>query len=219
MYHYISPLPTNADELRIGLTIQPEIFRQQLGYLQNAGYKSVSLYDLQYALGLGWSLPDKPVIFTFDDGYRGLYEYALPIMQEFGYTGTVFLLTQLMDEQHPAYLSWEMAHLMATAGWHLEPHGKTHVQLVGINRDKIVFEVLGSMQTIEAHVGYKPRFFSYPSGHYDDKLIGILQEIGFWGSVTTETEIYHDLAQPFQWGRIRIDGRQNMIQFQRSISE
>ncbi len=219
MYHYISPLPANADPIRIGLTVEPQMLRQQLGILQELSYESISLYDLQYALALGWPLPDKPVILTFDDGYRGLYEHALPIMQEFGYTGTIFLPTQFMDEERPEYLTWEMALEMAIRGWHLEPHGKIHQQLSGLARDQIIYEVLGSMQTIQAHVRYKPRFFYYPSGQYDDNVIAILKEIGFWGSVTTRSDLYHNLDNAYTRGRIRVDGRQTMSAFRISLGE
>ena len=219
MYHYISPLPDNADQVRIGLTINPETFRQQLGFLRDAGYESISLYELQYALAMGWGMPDKPVIFTFDDGYRGLYDYALPLMQEFGYTGTVFVITQFMDEKRPEYLTWDMALEMTKAGWRLEPHSKTHPQLSGLARDQIVYEVLGSMQTVQAHIGYKPRFFSYPSGSYDNNVLAILKEIGFWGSVTTTTKLDHDIEDAYTRGRIRVDGRGTLRAFQISIGE
>ena len=206
MYHYIEPLPNDADNIRIGLTVQPGVFRQQLAYLHAQGYNSVSLYDLTYHLTQGVPLPDKPIVFCFDDGYRGLYQHAVPHMKAFGYTGTVFVLTQLMDEQHPSYLTWEMAHKMYESGWKIEPHSKTHVQLSSRPFELVQYQVLGSMQTVQAHIDRQPRYFSYPSGLYDQQVIEYLKELGFWGAVTTEFGLKHDFLNSFTWKRVRVSG-------------
>lgn len=210
MYHYVEPMPADADYLRQGLTVTPEAFREQLAYLRDQGYYPVDLYQLLNVLALGVELPGKPMILTFDDGYRGVYEYAFPIMQEFGYTGTVFVATQLIDERHPSYLTWEMAEEMAAAGWRIEPHTKTHVEVDNQSRDFVIYQVLGSMQTIEAHVGYQPRFFSYPGGAFDDHAIGILRELNFWGAVTTQGRQIHVYGERYLWGRVRVNGREGL---------
>ena len=207
MYHYIEPLPNDADNIRVGLTVQPGVFRQQLAYLHAQGYSSISLYDLTYYLTQGVPLPDKPIIFCFDDGYRGLYQHALPHMQAFGYTGTVFVLTQLMDEYHSSYLTWEMARKMYEFGWKIEPHSKTHVQLSHRPFELVQYQILGSMQTVQAHIGRQPRYFSYPSGSYDQQVIEYLKELGFWGAVTTEYGLEHDFPGAFTWKRIRVSGQ------------
>ena len=206
MYHYIEPLPNDADNIRIGLTVQPGVFRQQLAYLHAQGYNSISLYDLTYHLTQGVPLPAKPIVFCFDDGYRGLYQHAVPHMKAFGYTGTVFVLTQLMDEHHPSYLTWEMARKMYESGWKIEPHSKTHVQLSHRPFELVQYQILGSMQTVQAHIGRQPRYFSYPSGLYDEQVIEYLKELGFWGAVTTEFGLKHDFLNSFTWKRVRVSG-------------
>jgi len=207
MYHYIEPLPNDADNIRVGLTVHPGVFRQQLAFLHAQGYQSVSLYDLTYYLAHGIDLPDKPIVFCFDDGYRGLYQHAFPHMDAFGYTGTIFVLTQLMDENHPSYLTWRMAHRMYEYGWKIEPHSKTHVQLSNRPFELVQYQVLGSMQTVEAQIGIQPRYFSYPSGFYDQQVIDYLKALGFWGAVTTEFGLEHDIIGAFTWNRIRVSGK------------
>ena len=219
MYHYVEPLPEDADEIRVGLTVQPGIFRQQLAYLHARGYRSVSLYDLLYYLAHGKPLPEKPIIFTFDDGYRGLYKYAFPHMQAFGYSGTVFLVTGLMDERHPAYLTWDMALELFTNGWKLEPHSKTHVQLSDRPFPLVEYQVLGSMQTLQAHIDMQPRFFSYPSGRYDQQVIDYLLALGFWGAVTTEYGVEHDLDGALTWQRVRVPGRGSLSDLAKYLGE
>ncbi len=213
MYHHVGPLPEDADALRIGLTVVPEMFRLQLEYLRDNGYEPISLYELQYALTQGREIPEKPVIFTFDDGYRNNYEYAYPIMQEFGWTGALFLVTEFMDEGREEYLTWDMALEMHAAGWDLEPHTKTHASLTDHNKDYVVYEVLGSMQTLEHYLGYQPRFFVYPYGAYNDDVVDIIRDVGFWGALTTKRGLTQTIHYPLERGRIRVDGKDTMQDF------
>ena len=213
MIHYVEPLPTDADPLRVGLTIIPEQFEERLRFLAERGYQSVHLYDLINALALGRELPPHPVIFSFDDGYAGVYTYALPLMQKFGYSGTVFLLTDFMDQGRPEYLSWAQADELRRAGWDLEPHSKDHPSLAGRERDFLIYQILGSMQTVQAHIGRQPRFFAYPSSEYDESVIQILKEIGFWGALTSEPGFLHRLEEAYTLRRVRVSGRESLAQF------
>jgi len=213
MYHYIEPWPADADTLRKNLTVRPEDFASQMQYLHDHGYQTVSLYDLTYALALGWPLPEKAVVLTFDDGYRDLVQYAAPVMKQYNYTGTVFVITEFMDRKSDAYLTWPQAEELYRAGWKIEPHTKTHEQLAGRDRDFQLYQMLGSVQTVQAHIGVQPRFFNYPSGKYDDLSIQLAREMNLWGAVTVEFGRVHSLASAYTLGRVRIDGQSSLTQF------
>jgi len=217
MYHYIEPWPADADAFRQGLTVKPEDFAAQLHYLHDQGYVTVSLYDLIYALALGRPLPTKAVVITFDDGYRDLIQYAVPTMKTYGYTGTIFVITQLMDEGFEAYLTWPEAEDLYTQGWKIEPHTKTHDELAGRDRDFQLYQMLGSVQTVQAHIGVMPRFFNYPSGKYDDLTLELDKEIGLWGGVSVEFGVTHSLASIYTLTRVRVDGRGQLPDFINSV--
>lgn len=219
MYHYVEPLPPDANELRRGLTVTPEVFRQQLAYLRDLGYTPIDLYQLLDALATDAPLPDKPIVLTFDDGYRGIYEYAFPIMQEFGYTGTVFVVTQFMDEGREQYLTWEQARALSAAGWRIEPHSKTHEDMTVRDRDFAIYQVLGSLQTVEHHVGYRPRFFAYVGGAYNGMLVQVVEELGFWGAVTTEAGQIHLYGERFVLARVRVNGRETLTDLALRLGE
>lgn len=208
MYHHVGPLPNAPDKIRIGLTILPDNFEAQLKFLQERGYTSIDFYQMQYALTLGQPLPAKPVVFTFDDAYEDVYQFALPLMKKYGFTGTVFVPTQFLDEGRADYMNWDQAKELADAGWRLEPHTKDHVEVKNRPRDYLIYQIYGSMETLRFHLGYQPRFFAYPSGEYDDKAIEILKEVGYWGAVTTDSGQYHRLAIAYKWGRIRVSGNE-----------
>ncbi len=204
MYHYISVPPEDADKYRLDLSVAPDDFRQQMAYLAENGYTAIDFEDLSRAIADKQDLPDKPVIITIDDGYRDNYENAFPILQEYGLTANIFLVTDRLDENHPDYMSWAMVEEMAAAGIRFGPHTKTHPDLRGQSRDTLIWQILGSQETVAAHVGYTPLYFAYPSGRYDDNTIAILKELGFWGAVTTLGGKWHGFEDRYEWTRLRV---------------
>ncbi|MCZ7667599.1 MAG: polysaccharide deacetylase family protein [Chloroflexi bacterium] len=124
MYHYISVPPADADIYRQDLSVTPENFRQQMAYLAENGYTPIDLYQLSAAITAKTDLPDKPVILTFDDGYLDNYENAFPVLQEFGFPGTFFIITDYADQGAAGYANWEQLAEMAAAGMRIETHTK-----------------------------------------------------------------------------------------------
>ncbi|MDT8306037.1 MAG: polysaccharide deacetylase family protein [Anaerolineae bacterium] len=204
MYHYISEPPEDADIYREDLSVTPSAFREQLQYLMANGYTVVDLYDLVLGVSGKTSLPEKPVVITFDDGYLDQYTNAFPVLKEFGVTGTFFIITEFVDSGNPAYMSWPMIEEMAAAGMRIESHSKSHPDLSEAERDEAIWQILGSQETIAAHIGYTPRFFCYPGGRYTEETIEILQELDFWGAVTTAGGVMHSHENRYEWKRIRI---------------
>ncbi len=206
MYHRISVPPPGADRYRRDLSVPPEVFRAQLLYLKAQGYQTVSLLDLVYALTRGTPLPPKPIIITFDDGYRDNYENAFPILREVGFTGTFFVVTSLVDQGHPAYMTWEQLREMRAAGMEIGAHSRDHVELRGRSLDYLVWQVLGASQAIEAQLGFRPYAFSYPSGAYDDLAVQVVRSAHFWAAVTTRGGITHRTEDLLTLKRVRVRG-------------
>lgn len=213
MYHYVSEPPEEADEYRTDLSVSPANFRRQMSYLAENGFTTISLYDLSLAVTARKALPEKPIILTFDDGYLDNYENAFPILQEFGFQGTFFIVTEFVDLGRPGYMTWPMIEELAAAGMGVEPHSKTHADLSDKPRDTLLWEILGSQQTLAAHVDYTPRFFCYPGGRYDDDTIAMLQELDFWGAVTTSGGKWHGFEDRYEWSRLRMRYTTDMAQF------
>lgn len=217
MYHYVEPWPADAGELRQNLTVRPADFAAEMAYLHGQGYVTVSLYDLMAALTLGRALPPRAVVLTFDDGYRSLADYAAPAMKLYGYTGTVFVVTQLMDENFAQYLTWPQAEALYASGWKIEPHTKTHALLAGTDRAFQLYEMLGSIQTVQAHIGVMPRFFAYPYGKWDDTTLHLERELDLWAAVTELPGAIHDFNARFELHRVRINGTITLDDFIRTI--
>lgn len=91
MYHRIWPAQ------RDGLTITPEDLREQWTFLRDAGYTCLTLERfLKIARGAE-RMPKKAFLLTFDDGYRNNLTYVYPILQEFGWEATIFIIAGTLD--------------------------------------------------------------------------------------------------------------------------
>jgi peptidoglycan/xylan/chitin deacetylase (PgdA/CDA1 family) len=206
MYHYVSDLPADADAYRRDLTVSPEAFRAQLEYLEEADYRTITLTDLYLHLTEGYPLPKKPVILTFDDGYRDAYEVVFPMLLDYGFTGTFFVLSTPAHYESPDYLTWAQMDEMAQAGMSIQSHGRDHVDLRNRSYDFLVYQTLGIQEAIEQHTDIQPRFFCYPGGRRDGNVIKVLESAGYWGAVTTEWGQTHTRENTYEMPRLRVRG-------------
>jgi peptidoglycan/xylan/chitin deacetylase (PgdA/CDA1 family) len=219
MYHYVEPLPPNADDIRRGLTISPELFRDHLAYLQQQGYQTVSFAQVYDALMTGSPLPPKPIILTFDDGYDNHYHIVFPLLQEFGMIGTFYVITAALDNQRSGYITWEQAAQMAQAGMEIGAHTKNHVELRGRSYDVLVYEVIGSIESVTAHIGQRPITFSYPVGRYDRDTLALMASLQPMMAVTTRSGMWISTDQMLEIPRIRISPNTSAFALSRLLSQ
>ncbi len=206
MYHYISPLPLDADSIRRGLTVEPHIFEAQLQYLRDNGYTTIMLADIYHALTVGQPLPEKPIVLTFDDGYVDAYTDALPLLQQYGFVGEFFVLATPAHYEAPAYMSWAQVQLLSDAGMSLQGHGRDHYDLRNRSYEFLVYQILGIKEAVEAHTERPVTFFCYPAGRYDTDTLAVVESAGYWGAVTTEWGATQRLDNRYTWPRIRVQG-------------
>jgi peptidoglycan/xylan/chitin deacetylase (PgdA/CDA1 family) len=122
-------------------------------------------------------------------------------------TATFFVVTEWLDTRQPGYLTWDQAREMAAAGMSIQSHTRSHHYLTDdCDYDCRVYEILGSMETIQAEIGIRPRFFCYPGGRYDDAVLPILEQVGIVAAVTTEPGTLHVSDRPLELKRARMRG-------------
>ncbi len=206
MYHYISAAPAGADALRRDLSVAPADFEAHLRYFRDAGYESITLYDLAMYLQRGVPLPEKPICFTFDDGYRDHVTNAVPLLLKYGFRGTFFVITGFADEGRAGYLSWDDIISMHAAGMEIGSHSYMHADLAGQTAEHIVWQVLGAKEALEARLGAIAPLFCYPFGHYDDLVIAVVRSAQYWVGVTTAQGLRNASDGVFELRRVRVRG-------------
>ena len=219
MYHYVSTPPEDANKYRVNLSVEPETFRAQMQWLQDHGYRTIDLYDVIEVLATGAEPPEKVVILTFDDGYLDNYENAYPILEEFGFEGTFFIPTEFIDFGYEGYMTWEMIEEMAADGHRFESHTKNHPDLSLLKRNDHVWQILGSQETLAAHLGYKPRFLSYPSGRYSDLTLEMVESLSIWAAVTTQGGTWRGFHDRYEWKRTRVSYGTTLRDFEKVFGE
>jgi len=206
MYHHISVAPAGTGALRRDLSVAPDDFEAHLRYFRDAGYHSVTLYDLAMYLQRGVPLPEKPICFTFDDGYKDHISHAVPLLIKYGFRGTFFVITGFADEGRAGYLSWDDIVAMHAAGMEIGSHSYMHTDLVGQTVDYVVWQVLGAKEALEARLGAISPLFCYPFGHYDDQVIAIVRSAHYWVGVTTAQGVRNASDGVFELRRVRVRG-------------
>lgn len=167
--------------------VTPIKFRAILKFLKEEGYETVSIKNLINPEAI---LPKKPVILTFDDSYESLYTHAFPMMQEFGFSGTVFVITGFVGHINAwdvnlggitfRHLTWNQLHELHEAGFEIGSHTVTHPDLTRIDSTRLEVELRRSKADIEDHIGDSVNFISFPFGRYHQGVIDACRQVGYW---------------------------------------
>ena len=218
MYHYLSDPPRGADRYRRDLSVSPALFEQHLAYLRDQGYQSITLEQLLRNLALGEPLPERPVIITFDDGYADNYANAFPLLEQYGFSGTFFVVTELAERASAGmtepdgtvyadeYMTWQQMQEMQAAGMDIQCHARVHEDLTDMDDERLIWQVLGCSEMIESNLGQRPRFVAYPSGIYDQRVAQFFASDAYWGGITTKQGSVQRSDDLFELQRLRIRG-------------
>ncbi len=210
MYHYVSDPPPDSDQNRITLSVSPANFRQQMKWLKDNGYHTITPDDL-FSIK---ALPEKPILLTFDDGHVDNFQTAFPILQEYGLKGTFFIVTDWVDSGRYGIMNWTQIKAMQAAGMTIEPHTRTHETLAGRTYQWQKDEIVGSIESIKKALDNEPRYFAYPYGSYDRTTLKILAEAKIMGAFTTRDGAVNSVRnQQFTLPRLRILYRMTIKDF------
>jgi peptidoglycan/xylan/chitin deacetylase (PgdA/CDA1 family) len=172
-----------------------------MAWLDRHGYEAVTLNQVYNAWHGRSTLPRRPIVISFDDGYRSHYTNALPILRRLGWPGVLNLdLSNLTP-------SWGIrphrVRALIAAGWEIDAHSLSHPDLTGLAARSLRREVAGAREAIQRRFGVAANFFCYPSGRFDADVVGAVQAAGFLGATTTEDGAARP-AEPFTLDRVRI---------------
>jgi peptidoglycan/xylan/chitin deacetylase (PgdA/CDA1 family) len=200
MYHVIGPVPPGASLPE--LYVSRADFAGQLRWLASHGYHAVTLRAVYRYWRGRRSLPKKPVVLTFDDGYRGDFTIAAPLLKARMWPAVLNL--EYAKVVH-GDLSAAMIRRMLADGWELASHTLTHPDLTTVDETRLRREIKRSRKVLRRRFGVRVDFFCYPSGRYDPAVIRAVRAAGYLGATTTEPGLAGPRS-PFSLNRIRIDG-------------
>ena len=198
-YHMVQAEdPEDAYEYNVPV----EDFQQQLDYLQEQGYTTISIRDFLRAKKGLQELPDKPVILTFDDGYESNYTELLPILEARGMKATVFMVANSIGREK--YLSWEQLKDMQHRGIEIGSHTANHLPLTEMDMETARNEVKLSKLLMEWNGVDTIYTLSYPNGKYTTELRDMLKEEEYLAAVTGDAGLNTLDTDTYQLQRINI---------------
>jgi peptidoglycan/xylan/chitin deacetylase (PgdA/CDA1 family) len=167
MYHSISDEDESNAHAYYRTKTSPAMFRAQVKYLHESGYETCSLARAIQHLQNPTRSAAKLVVITFDDGYRDFYHHAFPILNQYGFSATVFLPTAYIGESPLSFkradcLTWAEVRELNRHGILFGSHTVTHPQLHELTMPKIQEEIVNSRKTIEEMLGCAVDSFAYP---------------------------------------------------------
>ncbi len=196
-YHVLGVAPAGAPYPDLYVS-RPD-FRRQMDWLDAHGFEAVTLEQVEAAWYRGGSLPPRPVVLSFDDGYRPQFTYALPELRRHGWAGVINLKAEGSD-LYPSNVR-----AMIDAGWELASHTIHHLDLTTLDAAQLREEVAASRAILRREYRVPVDNFCYPSGRYDATVIAALKAAGYSGA-TTEVPGYATRDRPYELDRFEILG-------------
>ena len=209
--YYHSVMREVGNELRM----PPDQFEAQMAYLQDHGYQSVTLDQLYQVKYLGGTLPAKPFVITFDDGYEDNYMTAFPVLKKYGFTATVFIVSSYINGE--GFMSWPQLKELLANGWEIEGHTVNHPYLSKIDAATVLSELKGSKGLLEKGLGHSVDFFAYPYGDFNDEVVQAVKNAGYVMAFTTERGWADHKADEWHVHRVYCFANMGMNEFSRRI--
>ena len=208
MYHSILKDPSRSNKY----TVTPSVLEEDLKYIKDNGYTTVTIADLISYVYNDTPLPEKPIVLTFDDGHYNNYGYLFPLLEKYDMKAVISIVGSYTDKftetdeanLNYSYLRWkDIKELMDTGRIEFQNHtyslhsntgkrigtkkikGETDEHYKSILKD----DILKLQQEFEENTHYTPQCFTYPFGEISNASLDIIKELGFKASLSCEQGI------------------------------
>ena len=201
MYHVVGSAPSGAPFP--SLYVRLADFAGQLAWLRAHGFHAVSLRRVYDYWKHGYALPPRPVVLTFDDGYREDFTNVRPLLARRHWPGVLNLAVRnLLDGK----LTVPQIRLMIRQGWEVDAHTINHLDLTTRAAASLSHEVAGSRRWIRRRFHVPVDFFCYPSGRYNAHVLAAVRSAGFLGATIEGFGAASPRDGLLTLPRIRVDG-------------
>jgi peptidoglycan/xylan/chitin deacetylase (PgdA/CDA1 family) len=220
MYHEISSTP-HREFLKY--TVSPTSFAAQMRWLAKHDYTTIVPDQLLAARAGSATLPARPVMLTFDDGFAESVRHAPPILASHGFTAVFYLVTGLAGATSRwiipergfelPLIGWSEARALESSGFHCESHTVSHPHLADISADACERELAESRQMMEQQLGRPVQHLAYPHGSHNASVISMAQAAGYRTACTTIIGLSRPTDSPFALRRVLVSGQHSMLDF------
>lgn len=196
MYHKV---PSQEIRTRHRIFVTKENFEKHLMFFHSQGFATLTFQDLAdfwFERRPLSEFPEKPLLLTFDDGYRDNLENALPLLRQYGMMANLFLLADHSitannwdseDGVAPAPLmTLEEKKNLPPEIYHVGSHGLQHLDLRALSDEQILEQMMESKKILERDLGRPVHAFAYPFGWVSEKMPALARKAGYDFAVNTD---------------------------------
>ena len=174
--------------------------------LRSDGWHPVTLDQLRAYRQHGARLPaGKPIVLTFDNGYRSQYTQALPVLRRWGWVADENIQLSGLPPSQGGLTDAQVREMVA-AGWELDTQGISHADLITLSGSALHYQVVTAREILRRRYGVPVNWFCYPSGHYDANVISLVRAAGFVGSTTVVPGWAGPSTDSYRLPRLRVLG-------------
>jgi peptidoglycan/xylan/chitin deacetylase (PgdA/CDA1 family) len=204
-----------------------ENFEKQLKFLLDLGFTPITFKDCYKCFSRKASLPGKPIIITFDDGYKDIFTVAFPIAKKFRIKFVVFTIGKDsknnfwdVDDQNFSsdLLASEELLEMHNYGVEIGSHSVNHKSLITLDKNEIYYEVQKSKEYLENIIFSEVISFSYPYGDVNETVKDIVRYSGYKFGAATITGPLNFFKDRFEIRRIPVFPNTTLLGLRKKIS-
>jgi peptidoglycan/xylan/chitin deacetylase (PgdA/CDA1 family) len=218
MYHRIDRQAPRLSELTRTLTVTPAAFAGQMRWIVAHGFHAIREQQLFAAFFQQTRLPPRPVLITFDDGYRDVFRNALPVLERLHLSATAFVITGRISGPDPSFLTWGEVEAMDHRGLEIGSHTVTHAPLTQLPRSRLDSELKDSRRVLEKRLRRPVQWFAYPYGDFNAATVAAVRRAGYVLAVTTQGGLVQSSRQPLALRRYEVRGSETIAEFAKFLS-
>lgn len=204
-FHSVDPSEKNE------VTISPDRLREELEYIKNSGYTTLTMTEVYDYLINNKPIPEKSILITFDDGYMDNYTNAFPILKELDMKATIFLISGGIDNGY--YLSTDQIKEMSKYGIDFQSHTVDHKYLDQLSYDEQLKQVTQSREDIKKITKKDVIAIAYPYGNYNDDTVKATEAAGYSLAFTTDRGLADRDDNKLELNRIYVSSRYSLNDF------
>ena len=165
--------------------ISEEAFEQQLAYLREHGYHTLSLAQAIADIDGIQEAPPCSLLLTFDDGYADNAQIALPLLQAYDMRATLFVITGYIGQSNrwntracydAQHMTWDELRHWHERGGDIGGHSHLHYCMTRLRSDELQETVERNKRLLEQETGITPRAFAYPYGRFNQAVIDVVRQ-------------------------------------------
>jgi len=209
MYHSVGKKSETLDGYGDKLNVSRKAFQKQMKFLNDFGYKVISLTDLIGRIKRKEKIPHKTIAITFDDGLKNNFLNAYPILKRYDFPATIFVVTDFIGKDK--FLDWDEIEIMQRNKISIGSHTASHRWLPSLTKKEVRKEFINSKNILENKTNYTVKTLSYPLGGFNKSIEKIAKETGYVGAVATNPGKGKPDNDPYALKRIRISMTSNNL--------